>query len=182
MSSNWEIKPLGELVSFYSGGTPSKRNSSYWGGNIPWISAKTMKSERISTSDLMITDEGLAAGSRLAPKGSLLLLTRGSGLFNGIPLCIVESPVAFNQDVKCLEAKADADIMFIFYWLKSQEAYLKAKLEVTGIGAGKFDTMFLAELPIAVPDRETQYRIISIADAISEKIIVNQKINDNLAV
>lgn len=180
MSSNWEIKPLGELVSFYSGGTPSKRNSSYWGGNIPWISAKTMKSERISTSDLMITDEGLAAGSRLAPKGSLLLLTRGSGLFNGIPLCIVESPVAFNQDVKCLEAKADADIMFIFYWLKSQEAYLKAKLEVTGIGAGKFDTMFLAELPIAVPDRETQYRIISIADAISEKIIVNQKINDNL--
>lgn len=181
MSSNWEVKPLGELVSFSSGGTPSKKNPSYWGGNIPWISAKTMKSERIFASDLMITEEGLAAGSRLAPAGSLLLLTRGSGLFNGIPLCVVESPVAFNQDVKCLEAKADVDIMYVFYWLKSQEAYLKAKLDVTGIGAGKFDTKFLAELPVPVPDRETQLRMVSIAEAISEKIIVNQKINDNLA-
>ncbi len=180
MSYNWEVKPLGELVSFSSGGTPSKKNPAYWGGDIPWISAKTMKAERITTSDLMITEEGLAAGSRLAPVGSLLLLTRGSGLFNGIPICIVERPVAFNQDVKCLEATAAADIRYVFYWLKSQEAYLKAKLDVTGIGAGKFDTRFLSELPVAVPDRETQAKIVSIADAISQKIIVNRKINDNL--
>lgn len=181
MTYNWKVKPLGELVSFSSGGTPSKNNSSYWNGNIPWISAKAMKDERISTSDLMITEQGLAAGSRLAPAGSLLLLTRGSGLFNGIPVCYVERPVAFNQDVKCLEAKADADIKYIFYWLKSQETYLKAKLDVTGIGAGKFDTKFLSELPISVPDIETQQKVISIAETISDRIIINRRINDHLA-
>ena len=181
MTSNRRIKPLGELVSFSSGGTPSKRNPLYWNGNIPWISAKTMKDERISTSELMITEEGLAAGSRLAPVGSLLLLTRGSGLFNGIPICIVERPVAFNQDVKCLEPKNSVSSKYIFYWFKSQEAYLKAKLDVTGIGAGKFDTKFLAELPVPVPDMEIQLKIVLIADAISERIIANQRINDNLA-
>ena len=180
MTYNWKVKPLGELVSFSSGGTPSKNNSSYWNGNIPWISAKAMKDERISTSDLMISEQGLAAGSRLAPAGSLLLLTRGSGLFNGIPVCYVEHPVAFNQDVKCLEAKADADIKYIFYWLKSQETYLKAKLDVTGIGAGKFDTKFLSELPVSVPDIETQQKVISIAEAISDRIIINRRINDHL--
>lgn len=43
MEYKWETKPLGELVTFSSGGTPSKKNSNYWGGTIPWISAKTMK-------------------------------------------------------------------------------------------------------------------------------------------
>ena len=46
MEYKWETKPLGELVTFSSGGTPSKKNSNYWGGTIPWISAKTMKDER----------------------------------------------------------------------------------------------------------------------------------------
>ena len=181
MKSNWGTRPLGELVKFSSGGTPSKKNPKYWNGTIPWISAKTMKDERISTSDLMITEDGLASGSKLAPIGSLLLLTRGSGLFNGIPLCIVEQPVAFNQDVKCIESYTDVSNQFIFYWLKSQEQYLKAKLEVTGIGAGKFDTKFLQELNVPVPPKEERDKIVAIAEALSKKIIVNAKINDNLA-
>ena len=180
MKSNWEIRPLGELVKFSSGGTPSKKNPDYWNGTIPWISAKTMKDERVSTSDLMITEEGLASGSKLAPIGSLLLLTRGSGLFNGIPLCIVEKPVAFNQDVKCIESCNDVSSKFIFYWLKSQEEYLRAKLEVTGIGAGKFDTKFLQELNVPIPCKEERDKIVSIAESISKKIIINTKINDNL--
>ena len=180
MKSNWETRPLGELVKFSSGGTPSKKNPEYWNGTIPWISAKTMKDERISTSDLMITEDGLASGSKLAPIGSLLLLTRGSGLFNGIPLCIVEQPVAFNQDVKCIESYTDVSNQFIFYWLKSQEQYLKAKLEVTGIGAGKFDTKFLQELNVPVPPKEERDKIVAIAESLSKRIIVNAKINDNL--
>lgn len=181
MKSDWEIRPLGELVKFSSGGTPSKRNPEYWNGTIPWISAKTMKDERLSTSDLLITEEGLASGSRLAPVGSLLLLTRGSGLFNGIPVCIVEKPVAFNQDVKCIESCTDVSNLFVFYWLKSQEQYLRAKLDVTGIGAGKFDTKFLQELSVPIPPKKEREKIVAIAEAISKKIIVNTQINDNLA-
>lgn len=181
MTSKWDTRPLGELAIFSSGGTPSKKNPEYWNGNIPWISAKTMKDERLSTSDLMISEEGLASGSKLAPVGSLLLLTRGSGLFNGIPLCIVEKPVAFNQDVKCIESCSDVSNEFIFYWLKSQEEYMRAKLEVTGIGAGKFDTKFLQKLNVPVPPKEERDKIVAIVEAISKKIIVNAKINDNLA-
>lgn len=178
--SEWRKFPLGDLVTFLSGGTPSKMNPSFWNGDVPWISARTMKNERISTSELMITEEGLIAGSKLAPTGSLLLLIRGSGLFNGIPLCIVERPVAFNQDIKCIESKSDVSNRFIFYWLKSQERYLRDKLDVTGIGAGKFDTRFLQELIVLVPPSNVRERIVAIADAISEQIVTNTKINDNL--
>ena len=54
MKSEWTYRPLGELVSFASGGTPSKKRDDYWGGTIPWISAKTLKTENIDTSDLFI--------------------------------------------------------------------------------------------------------------------------------
>ena len=47
MKSKWTYRPLGELVSFASGGTPSKKRDDYWGGTIPWISAKTLKTENI---------------------------------------------------------------------------------------------------------------------------------------
>ena len=161
MKSEWTYRPLGELVSFASGGTPSKKRDDYWGGTIPWISAKTLKTENIDTSDLFITEEGLKAGSKIAPKGSILLLTRGSGLFNGIPIARVEKDVAFNQDIKCLD-------------------YLMAKVGVTGIGAGKFDLDFLQKLMIPIPSERERKSIVGFASSISEKIRCNAKVNDNL--
>ena len=180
MKSEWTYHPLGELVSFASGGTPSKKRDDYWGGTIPWISAKTLKTENIDTSDLFITEEGLKAGSKIAPKGSILLLTRGSGLFNGIPIARVEKDVAFNQDIKCLDSYGEVENEFIFYWLLSQKDYLMAKVGVTGIGAGKFDLDFLQKLMIPIPSERERKSIVGFASSISEKIRCNAKVNDNL--
>ena len=180
MTSNWKTCQLGELVTFTSGGTPSKKNEEYWNGTIPWISAKTMKDEHISTSDLMISEEGLKNGSRLAPEGSILFLIRGSGLFNGIPICLVDKPVAFNQDVKCINSCTEIENKYIFYWLLSQSSTLSAMVGVTTIGAGKFDMDVIKRLEITYPEKDVRDEIIRIADAISDKIRLNTVINENL--
>ena len=180
MKSKWKSCKLGDLVTFTSGGTPSKKKEKYWNGTIPWVSAKTMKTERISTSDLMITEEGLKNGSRLAPEGSILLLIRGSGLFNGIPVCLTKKAVAFNQDVKCITSCSEIENKYIFYWLLSQSNTLSAMVGVTTIGAGKFDMDMIKNLEISYPNQETRYEIVRIADAISEKIYLNTAINENL--
>ena len=180
MKSNWKEERLGSLVRFSSGGTPNKNNPSYWNGTIPWISAKNMKSEVIETSDLSITEEGLIHGSKIAPKGSLLLLVRGSGLFNGIPVCYLENAVAYNQDVKCIESTSELENKYLFYWLKANSGYLRKKIEFTSIGAGKFDTRFLSNLVVRFPDKVTRKKIIDIADNISDRININKKINENL--
>ena len=180
MKSNWKEERLGSLVRFSSGGTPNKNNPDYWNGTIPWISAKNMKSEVIETSDLSITEEGLIHGSKIAPKGSLLLLVRGSGLFNGIPVCYLENAVAYNQDVKCIESTSELENKYLFYWLKANSGYLRKKIEFTSIGAGKFDTRFLSNLVVRFPDKVTRKKIIDIADNISDRININRKINENL--
>ena len=173
--------PLGEIAKFESGGTPSKKNKKYWNGSIPWISAKTLVGDTVYESDLAITKEGLEAGSKLAPKGSLLLLTRGSGLFKRIPLAIAGKEVAFNQDIKCVNSAAKGiSNRYLFYALTSLEPSISAMLETTGIGAGKLATDRLKALPVPVLDEAARDKVTHFADCIYRKIHLNTKLNGYL--
>lgn len=173
---------LGDIIQLKSGGTPDKSNPDYWGGSIPWISAKSMYDDFISTSDLFITEEGLQAGSKIAKKGSILLLTRGSGLFNRIPVCYVVSDVAYNQDVKNIVLKKEdvTSIKFLYYWLYGNKELLSSMLETTGIGAGKIDTKRFLNLSISLPSQKEQARYIHLMDLLFDKIELNRRINANL--
>ncbi len=174
--------PLGELAEFESGGTPSKKVEQYWDGNIPWISAKTLVGDTVFNSDLNISGEGLEAGSRLAPKGTLLLLTRGSGLFKRIPLAIAGRDVAYNQDIKCINATAKGiSNRYLFYVLRTLEPAITSMLETTGIGAGKLATDRLKALPIPILDEDARAKAVSFADSIYSKIALNAKLNGYLA-
>ena len=139
---------LGDIVELYSGGTPSKKNPSYWNGNIPWISAKSMDADGINDSVLYISELGLASGSKIADAGSILLLTRGSGLFTRIPVIWVYSPVAYNQDIKCLKAKDPCDTRYVYHWFVSKRTVFTKTLDVTGIGAGKINTDQLQDMEV----------------------------------
>ena len=178
---SYETIPLGNLATFESGGTPKKSNQSFWKGDIPWISAKTLVGDRVVASDLSITDEGLESGSRIAPSGSILILTRGSGLFKRIPIAIAGRDVAFNQDVKCVQSKReDIDNKYLFYALKAFEPEITAMLETTGIGAGKLSTDRLKALTIPILDSESREKVVSVADALSGKIELNNLLNGYL--
>ncbi len=167
---NWQTKTLEELADWSSGGTPSKDNPDYWGGDIPWISASSMYYDILSDSENKITDLGLKNGSRLAPKGSILILVRGSMLYNRVPIGIAGRDLAFNQDVKALKFLDNREIKYLFYWLKAQENFLKAKVTGTGIGAGKLDTSELKELIVLKPPIAEQEKIASFLGSIDTRI------------
>ena len=177
----WKEYKLGDLIALNSGGTPDKNNKSYWEGNIPWISAKYMYDDYLYSSELKISQEGLANGSRLAPTGSILLLTRGSGLFNRIPICYTMRDLAYNQDVKCIES-SDKELVsteFLFYWLMGNKDSISAIIETTGIGAGKIDTNRLKNIRISLPSKKYQQALIDFSKSLMHKIEVNRQINDN---
>ena len=186
MSSVAMSHRLGDLTDWFSGGTPSKKKPEYWGEDIPWISASSMGGSRYFDSDLKITTEGLEAGSRLAPKGSILLLVRGSTLHKRIPVGIAEREVAFNQDVKAIRVKPEliagqvTDELYLYYWLKANEQLLLEMVEHTGIGAGKLDTKRLQNLEIELPPWHEQRKIVTTATALDEKEILNSHTNQTL--
>lgn len=174
---------LGELVELYSGGTPNKGKPDYWGGAIPWISAKTMYEDFLSSSEICITQAGLLNGSKLAKSGTILLLTRGSGLFNRIPVCWVCRDLAYNQDVKNIVSKDESIVsnQYLFYWLYGHKQEISSILETTGIGAGKIDTERLCNLEVILPPVSAQNRIINAIEPLFDKIELNNRINHNLA-
>lgn len=180
MGGEWETALLGELTDWASGGTPPKGNPEYWGGDIPWISASSMKSGRLSKSDRTLTQKGLEQKSRLARKNDVLLLVRGSELHKRIPVGVAIRDVAFNQDVKALRAKNGISSTYLYYWLTAHETMLLSKVENTGIGAGKLDTPVLKALPVEVPSEKEQRAIAHILGTLDDKIELNRKQNETL--
>jgi type I restriction enzyme S subunit len=166
----WLDKNLGDETIWSSGGTPSKQEPSYWNGDIPWISASTMRGIEYHDSEFKITQDGLVSGSKLAPKDSLLLLVRGSMLFNKIPVGLAGRDVAFNQDVKCIKTKAAVKPCFLLYWFFANEHKLLNMVSGTGIGAGKLDTAQLQSMRLLVPSIDEQTKIANFLTAVDAKI------------
>jgi type I restriction enzyme S subunit len=166
----WEMKKLGEFTSWSSGGTPPKDNPLFWNGDIPWISASSMRGILYSDSDLKITNGGLNIGSRLVKKGNLLILVRGSMLFNKIPIGIVSRDLAFNQDVKSIEVDKSSSSSFVLYWFKSKEAVLLNMVTGTGIGAGKLDLQDLKKMKVNLPSLPEQTKIASFLTSVDKKL------------
>jgi len=170
-AGNWEKLPLGDIVGFMSGGTPSKDRAEYWGGDIPWVSAASMHEISIDRSDRNITQSAVDDGARIIPKGTLLILVRGSMLHKRIPIGITACEVAFNQDVKALRMKSELSEEFILHLLISSEARLLCAVSGTGIGAGKLDTSELEEFLICVPEmKEEQQRVANCLSSLDAMI------------
>lgn len=102
MPKSWEPRVIPQLCHIISGGTPRKSVAEYWAGDIPWVSGKDLKLPALDDVVDHVSKEGIEAGSRLAPKDSVLLLVRGMGLAKDLPVAVINRPMAFNQDVKAL--------------------------------------------------------------------------------
>nr|WP_299038200.1 restriction endonuclease subunit S [uncultured Psychrobacter sp.] len=180
MASNWEVVKLENAAQFFSGGTPPKSKPEYWGGDIPWISAKSMKGSRYHDSDLKLTEAGLKKGSRLASKNSILLLVRGSMLHQKIPVGIATKDVAFNQDVKAIVPNEKFLPLYFYYCFAGREHELLAKVENTGIGAGKLDTDVLNKVEFYCPPIQEQKVIANFLGSLDDKIELNRQMNETL--
>lgn len=171
---------LEQAADFSSGGTPSKTNSAYWDGDIPWVSAKDMKSPRLQDTEDHISEIGLANGSRLASAGSTLVLVRGMTLLNDVPMCLASRDMAFNQDIKALTPKHGVVGTYLNYALRAAKPQLLAAVDLAGHGTGKLPTDILKAIRIWLPAAKEQERIAQILGSFDEKIELNRRINDTL--
>lgn len=176
----WEVKKLGDITTWSSGGTPPKDNSLFWDGDIPWISASSMRGNVYADSELKITEEGLKKGSKLAEKGTLLILVRGSMLFNKIPIGIVAKDVAFNQDVKSIVVNDYSTSEYILNWFTAFESKILNMVTGTGIGAGKLDLPDLKALEIKIPPLPEQIKLANFIFKIDQRISTQKKIISHL--
>ena len=168
--SGWVEKRLDELCTFSSGGTPSKGNSSYWQGEIPWVSGRDMKSTRLSDSALHISQAAVdESATRMASAGTLLILVRGMGLAHGAQIAELLSPCAFNQDIRGIHAKPDLLPRYLLFALRDRINLSDTVLSNAAHGTLKIDSSELQKVMIPFPPLEQQRRIVAVIDAMTEE-------------
>ena len=154
--AGWGWTRLGVLFnSIISGGTPSKNNPAFWGGDIPWASVKDLgKARYIRSTQDFITEEGLKKGSKLADVGDILICTRmGLG-----KTAICESPIAINQDLKAIKMSSHVSVDFFL------NAYTTIDIKGTGTTVAGITQDKLLNYPIALPPLAEQQRIVKKVD------------------
>jgi len=176
----WPVEPLGALGTWLSGGTPFKGNPSYWGGDIPWISAKSLHDFRVRVSDDRVTALGATHGTRVLPVGGLLFLVRGMSLKTEFRLGIAQREVTFNQDVKGLVPRQGVLPEFLAYAVKARTEEVLDMVEEAGHGTGVLPTDRLQSLEIAVPLPDEQRAIAEMLGALDDQIELNREMNRTL--
>jgi type I restriction enzyme S subunit len=157
--------PLGEVVDFYSGGTPSKSDASFWDGEVPWFSAKDMKANRLfDSTDHLAPDVFARTSLRRVPAGTVVMVVRGMILAHTVPISILEIDAAINQDIKALIPRTELDAAYLAAMLRAQHSTILAKVGTAAHGTKKLDSRVLAEIEIPLPNLQEQRRIASIFD------------------
>lgn len=185
---SWSLRRLMDCGTLLSGGTPSKDNSEFWSGPIPWISPKDMKSARIADSIDHVSASAIGNGTRQVPSGTLLMVVRGMILAHSFPVALTVSPVTFNQDIKALQPSPDFNAEFLLYWLRGQKARVLSVASSSSHGTRTIPTDSLLNLLVPCPPLSEQQRIASVlrntelaAGFNSEELKVLQKFKATLA-
>jgi type I restriction enzyme, S subunit len=153
--SNWTTKKLGELAKVGQGGTPSRFNSSYWNGSIPWIKSGEILNKKIFNSRESITKEGFHSKfSKLLPKKTILMAMTGQGKTRG-RTALLEIEATCNQSCAHIINKSD-DILTLFLWEFLSSRYWFIRTVRYGGGQPGINTTLLKNLKISYPSTSEQ--------------------------
>ncbi len=167
LPEGWTKAALQDVASWGSGGTPSRKNPSYFGGDIPWIKTGELDSGLILQTEEHLTHEGLKNSSaKVFPKGAVAVAMYGATIGKASILGI---DAATNQ--ACAVAIPDKRLTtshYLFHYLRSQkEAF---------VGAGKGGAQpnisqgLIKEWPLPLAPLAEQKRIADKLEAVLGRV------------
>jgi type I restriction enzyme S subunit len=160
--NNWAWVRLNDLGRLSGGMTPSMNRQDYWGGEVIWLSPKDIKTDEVSTSELKITELGLAETRLEAyPEGSLFIVARSGILKRTLPVAINRRPAASNQDLKVLVPFLQGMERYLQTMLRGFESFILKELVKTGttVQSLKYDEFEVQPFPL--PPLAEQQRIVA---------------------
>jgi type I restriction enzyme S subunit len=175
MKSTWPTKKLGEICEkIKAGGTPSRKISRYWGGDIPFVKIEDLTSAKfyLENTQEKITEEGLENSNAwiLPPNSVLFSIYASIG-----EVAINKVPVATNQAILGLIPKSEiVDPKFLAYSLKKFGKYLISYNIQSTQKNLTLEIVKNAEIPL--PPLHIQQKIVKILDTIQSAVEIQEKI------
>ena len=159
--ADWEEKKLGDIGTFFSGGTPLTSKRQYFNGNIPFIRSGEIHSDK---TEQFISEEGLKNSSaKIVEVGDLLYALYGA---TSGEVGISKIKGAINQALLCIRTKMDNRFLNNFLFL-NKENIIKTYLQG---GQGNLSADIIKSLVIPIPCLAEQTQIANYLSALDEKI------------
>ena len=120
-SKGYNYKKLEELGKWESGGTPSRKNSDYFKGTIPWYSAGELNSLYLYDSNEKITENAIKESSaKLFRKGSLFVGMYDTAAFK---MGIATSDCSSNQACANILPNKEVNVLWLYYILLEMKEF-----------------------------------------------------------
>ena len=154
---SWEWVRVGEIGSWSAGATPSRSNSKYYGGDVPWLKTGDLNDGYIKEIPEFISEEALKKTSvRINPIGSVLMAMYGATIGK---LGILNIEATTNQACCACISYSIVYNKYLFYFLMSQRrVYIK-------MGAGgaqpNISKEKIVNSIVPLPPLEEQKRIVA---------------------
>jgi type I restriction enzyme S subunit len=158
-SKQWQRRQLEEVCSISTGTTPDTNRADYYKGEIPFIKTSELLDNRISKSEIYVSQQA-ANNYRLKPYpvGTVLLAMYGQGKTRG-RVGLLDISATTTQNAAALVPNASLDSEFLWLWLRSQYKFLR------GIGyqgdLSHLSLGFVKQLEIPVPPLSKQRSIVA---------------------
>lgn len=156
---------LGDVCEIIGGGTPSKKISRYYEGDIPWASVRDMTEKLLVKTEFKITEEAVEnSATNIIPKGEIIISTHvGLG-----KICILGQDTAINQDLKAIIPNESLSRDYLYQWFVAKGDYIKAHGHGVTVMGVNLD--FIRNLSINLPSLTEQKRIAAELDLITKMI------------
>ena len=169
---DWNIRTIESLCeNILGGGTPSKSNTEYWEGTIPWISSSDLSLDKIrgfNVSRFISQDAIKHNSAKIIKKGSVLIVSRvGVGKVAVAPFNLCTSQDFTNLiSVKC-------NRYFLAYALARMMKFKSKAVQGTAIKG--IPASELKQVSLAIPCEEEQQKIASFFATLDEKIELSER-------
>lgn len=118
---DWQLMLVGHVFSVFVGATPSRKNPSFWGGDIRWVSSGEVAFCNIHQTKEKISHEGYEnTSTEIHPEGTVLLAMIGEGKTRG-QAAILRVPAAHNQNTAAIRvSEIGLPAEYFYYFLQYQ--------------------------------------------------------------
>lgn len=163
---NWCWTSLSSVAEWGAGGTPSRKKTDYYGGDIPWIKTGELNDDYIFDSEEKITEDAVINSSaKLFPIGSVLVAMYGATIGK---TAILGIPATTNQACACARCNDSLENKYLFYYLRSQKDSFIAKGK--GGAQPNISQDIIKSYPIPLPPLAEQKRIVERIEKLFAKL------------
>jgi type I restriction enzyme S subunit len=153
----WTWAKLGEICETTSGGTPSRKQPSYFDGDIPWLKSGELENGLVRCAEEFITEEGLNNSSaKIIPKDTLLIALYGA---TAGKVGILGIDAAINQAICAIFTPPEADTKYLFWFFRHyRDELLNARI---GGAQPNLSQRILKKVQIPLPPLAEQRCIVA---------------------